>query len=64
MILLLPEELQLLVVASELEVVSEHSNKHLQSITDIVLNKSMYCYYVLSSELIVLLLFFSRKDAK
>jgi hypothetical protein len=46
------EEL-LVVVASELEVVSEHSNKHLQNITDI-----------LSSELIIVfLLFFSRTDA-
>lgn len=38
-VLMLPEEL--LVVASELEVVSEHSNKHLQSMPDI-LNKSIY----------------------
>jgi hypothetical protein len=53
LILLLPEaEEQLLDVASELEVVSEHSNKHLRNITDILL-----------SELIVFLLFFSRTDA-
>jgi hypothetical protein len=44
------EEL-LVVVASELEVVSEHSNKHLQNITDI-----------LSSELIIVFLFILLKN--
>lgn len=55
LLILLPPEAEelLVVVASELEVVSENSNKHLQNITDI-----------LSSELIIVfLLFFSRTDA-
>jgi hypothetical protein len=54
LLILLPPEAEelLVVVASEHELVSEHSNKHMQNITDI-----------LSYELIVFLLFFSRTDA-